>query len=74
MLLEASLSMKGGWKFRVNCIITLAIKPIKCHAGPRIKSGAGFDPASSPFLDSRFRWNDDFDIYFCRSNEQSAYR
>jgi prepilin-type N-terminal cleavage/methylation domain-containing protein len=48
--------------------ITPAIKHIKCHAGPRIESGAGFDPASSSILDSRFRGNDGFDIYCCRSN------
>jgi hypothetical protein len=36
-----------------NAAITLPIEPITCHAGPRIASGAGFDPASSPILDSR---------------------
>jgi hypothetical protein len=40
--------------------ITPAIKHIKCHAG--------LDPASSSILDSRFRGNDGFDIYCCRSN------
>jgi len=47
-----------------------AIKPMKCHDGPRIGSGAGFDKpapagckpgASSPILDSRLRGNDDGD-------------
>jgi len=37
-----------------------------CHTGPRIASEASFDPASSTDLDSRFRGNDDFDIYCCR--------
>jgi hypothetical protein len=49
-------------------VIAPAIKHMKCHAGPRIESGAGSDPASSPILDSRFRGNDDFDIYCSRSN------
>jgi len=46
----------------IFCIITMAIKHIKCHAG--------LDPASSPILDSRFRGNDGFDTYCCRSNIQ----
>jgi hypothetical protein len=46
--------------FSVVSFITPANKHIHCHAG--------LDPASSPVLDSRFRENDDFDIYCCRSN------
>jgi hypothetical protein len=49
------------------------------HAGPRIRSGASFDPASSPTLDSRFRGNDnidigndDFDVNCSRSNKDAA--
>jgi prepilin-type N-terminal cleavage/methylation domain-containing protein len=53
--------------------ITPAIQHIKCHAGPRIESGAGFDPASSSILDSRFRGNDGFDIYCCRSNNTPGF-
>ncbi len=41
-------------------VITPENKHINCHAG--------LDPASSPILDSRFRGNDGFDIYCCRSN------
>jgi hypothetical protein len=55
-------------------VIAPAIKHMKCHAGPRIESGAGSDPASSPILDSRFRGNDDFDIYCSRSNINRARR
>jgi 23S rRNA pseudouridine1911/1915/1917 synthase len=55
-----------------NAAITPPIEHIKCHAGPRIASGAGFDPASSPVPDSRFRGNDNLDIYGCRSNNRSG--
>jgi hypothetical protein len=43
----------------LNIVLT-AIKHIHFHAG--------LDPASSPALDSRFRGNDGFDIYCCRTN------
>jgi len=43
----------------LNIVLT-AIKHIHCHAG--------LDLASNPVLDSRFRGNDGFDIYCCRSN------
>ena len=47
-------------------VITPASKHVKnCHAG--------LDPASSPVLDSRFRGNDDFDIYCCRSNKWAPW-
>jgi SAM-dependent methyltransferase len=45
----------GSVRWKNVCIITSAIKHIKCHAG--------LDPASSPILDSRLRGNDGFDIY-----------
>jgi hypothetical protein len=35
-------------------VIAPATKRIKCHAGPRIASGAGSDPASR-LIDSGFR-------------------
>ena len=49
-------------------VIAPAIKHMKCHVGPRIESGVGSGPASSPILDSRFHGNDDLDIYCSRSN------
>jgi SAM-dependent methyltransferase len=45
----------GSVRWKNVCIITSAIKHIKCHAG--------LDPASSPILDSPLRGNDGFDIY-----------
>ena len=55
-----------------NAAITQPIKHIKSHAGPRIRVRGRPDPASSPVLDSRFRGNDNFDIYGCRSNNRSG--
>ncbi|MEA2014872.1 MAG: hypothetical protein U9N38_06170, partial [Thermodesulfobacteriota bacterium] len=46
--------------------ITPAIKHVNCHAG--------LDPASSLILDSRFRGNDGFVIYCCRSNNNKQER
>jgi hypothetical protein len=44
-------------------IITTANKHINCHAG--------LDPAFRPMLDSRFRGNDGFDLYYCRRINQN---
>ena len=53
-------------------VITPAIKYIERHAGPRIESGADFDPASSPVLDSRSRGKDENDENNTSSNRTNV--
>ena len=52
---QTGLPHREGRVSEDYCIITAAIKHIKCHAG--------LDPASRPILDSRCHENDGFDIY-----------
>jgi hypothetical protein len=54
-------------QYSINSIITPASKHVKdCHSG--------LDPESSPLLDSRFRGNDPFETYDCRSNNFKEIR
>jgi len=41
---------RGKWFYPDTVITPASEHVIFCHAGPRIASGAGFDPASSPVL------------------------